>query len=89
MTYRHYNCVFFNIIDGNTAECLKHKKTFLNINGFKRHCDDLVLNPLEFISHLLYSKENDKGNTSITWRETDKKAEKILDKYFFAGMNLK
>lgn len=88
MTYRHYNCVFFNVIDGNTAECLKHKKTFLNINGFKEHCDDLVLSPLEFISHLLYCKERDKGNRSITWMETDKKAEKILDEYFFAGMKI-
>lgn len=86
MTYRHYDCVFFNSTDENTAECLKHKKTFVNIGGFQRHCDDLVLTPLEFISHLLFSKEMEKGNTGITWMETDKKAEKILADYFFAGM---
>ena len=85
MTYRHYDCVFFNR-NGNTAECLKHKKTFINIGGFQRHCDDLILTPLEFISHLLFSKEREKGNTGITWIETDKKAEKILADYFFAGM---
>lgn len=91
MTYRHFDCVYFNIIDGNTAECLKHKTTFVNIytiGGFQNHCNDFVLTPLKFISHLLYNNEKNGGNASITWVETDEKAKKILKKYGFAGMEI-
>ena len=92
MTYRHFDCIFFNVIDGNTAECLKHKKTFVNIHtigGYQRHCDDLVLTPLGLVSHLLFAKEREKGNCNITWNETDEKAKSILNEYGFAGMKLK
>ena len=91
MTYRHFDCVFCNFLDGNTAECLKHKKSFVNISnigGFQKHCDDFVLTPLGFISHLLYAKERNNGNTSVLWSETDEKAKEILAKYGFAGMTI-
>ena len=89
MTYRHFDCVFFNILDGNTAECLKNKKTFENISGYQRHCEDFILTPLKFISHLLYAKEISNGNMDVLWSETDKRAESILVDYGFAGMKLK
>ena len=91
MTYRHFDCVFFNVLDGDTAECLKHKKTFVNIDtigGFQRHCDDFILTPLGLVSHLLYAKERNNGNMNVLWSETDKKAKVVLDEYGFAGMRL-
>ena len=84
MTYRHFDCIYFNVIDGKTAECLKHKKTFVNIyniGGFQNHCNDLTLTSRGLISHILYAKEHEKGNNRITWDVTDKKAEEILKKY--------
>lgn len=55
MTYRHFDWVYFNIIDGNAVECLKHKTTFVNIytiGRFQRHCNDFILTPISFVSYL-------------------------------------
>jgi len=54
MTYRHFDWVYFNIIDGNAVECLKHKTTFVNIytiGRFQRHCNDFILTPVSFVSY--------------------------------------
>lgn len=86
MTYRCVDCVFSEIRDKQTCEmaCLKHKKT---VRCMDNHCNDLILIPLMFLSHLCYHQNYDyvkKGK--FDWSGADQMAEKLLDESGFAGM---
>ena len=86
MTYRCVDCVFSEVNDKQFCDmtCLKHRKTVKCMNN---HCDDLILRPFQFLSHLVYASNRVKGDPSkFSWSDADCMAKDILDKYAFAGM---
>jgi hypothetical protein len=49
------------------------------------HCDELILRPFQFVSHLCYAY-NHEDEPEFTWNHADSMAKRILDEYGFAGM---
>ena len=86
MTYRCVDCVFSEIKDKKNCSmlCLKHKKETTCMTNC---CEDLILVPLMFISHIVYAMDKDKGS-QLSWIESDRKTKEILSKYGFYGMEV-
>lgn len=89
MTYRCSDCVFSERIKGKfcSMKCLKHNETVKCMNF---HCDDLILKPLQFISHLAYAHnyEDHVKKGTFDWAGADQMAREHLEKHGFAGMTV-
>ena len=89
MTYRCSDCVFSEVIDRKfcSMKCLKHDKT---VKCMEIHCDDLILKPFQFISHLCYASNYEKyvKKGKFNWCDADSMASDILHVHGFAGMTL-
>ena len=87
MTYRCVDCVYSEILDKKSCEmkCLKYDK---NTWCMKNCCDELILKPPLFISHLIYAYRK-KHERDYNWSDCDKEAEKILKEHGFYGMIIK
>ncbi len=83
MTYRCVDCVFSEVNDKQFCDmtCLKHRKT---VKCMDNHCDDLILRPFQFVSHLCYVH----NQPDFTWRHADSMAKGILEMHGFAGMQI-
>ena len=79
MTDRHIHCVYFQYIDPNdiSGYCLLKSKKIKY--GFKPHCDDYVLRPMELLSYFLKHE-----HYCEDWECADKKALDYIDR---AGWN--
>lgn len=77
MTDRHIHCVYFHYDDPNNieGECLLKNET---VEGFKPHCDCIVLRPQLLLSYFL-KHEHYCGD----WECADRKALEYLDKVGF------
>lgn len=86
MVYRCVHCVYAEVIDKQTCDmkCLKKNEI---IKCMDNCCNELILIPLYFLSHLLYVSNKEKGTTQ-SWFDCDRKAKNILDKYGFYGMTV-
>ena len=78
MTDRHLHCVYFqyNSTKGLKGYCLLKNKKIKH--GFRNHCDDYVLRPIELLSYYL-RHEGYCGD----WECADKKALEYLDRIGF------
>lgn len=89
MTYRCNDCVYSEIIDKNKCDmkCLKHGDIVQCMNN---HCDDLILKPFQFVSHLCYASNYEKYVKAgkFNWSDADSMASDILHVHGFAGMTL-
>lgn len=89
MTYRCVDCVYSEIIDKNTCDmkCLKHDKS---IKCMDNHCNDLILEPVRFLSHISYHYNYEKyvKKGKFDWKAADKMAIDHLEKFGFAGMTV-
>lgn len=89
MTYRCSDCVFSEVIDRKfcSMKCLKHDKT---VKCMEIHCDDLILKPFQFVSHLCYTSNYEKyvKKGKFNWCDADSMASDILHVHGFAGMTL-
>lgn len=86
MTYRCVDCVYSEIVDKKecTMKCIKKD---INVFCMKNCCEELILTPQLFISHLIYASSK-KQNNYIGWNESDKKAKQILKEHGFYGMQI-
>ena len=86
MTYRCVDCVYSEVIDKYSCdmECIKKRE---EVKCMQNCCEDLILKPVLFVSHLIYS-ENLKKNNRKDWSFCDDKARRILIKHGFYGMRV-
>lgn len=86
MTYRCADCVYSEPTD-NLCEmkCIKHDGEI--VKCMNNHCDDLILRPFQFISHLCFVT-NRKGSEEYSWSDAEKLAIHLLENMGFAGMTL-
>lgn len=89
MTYRCSDCVFSEVIDRKfcSMKCLKHDKT---VKCMEIHCDNLILKPFQFVSHLCYASNYEKyvKKGKFNWCDADSMASDILHVHGFAGMTV-
>ena len=87
MTYRCNDCVYSEILNKNNCDmrCLKHGDIVQCMNN---HCDDLILRPFQFLSHISYVHNYEKyvKKGKFDWAGADQMAREHLEKYGFAGM---
>lgn len=86
MTYRCRYCVYAEILDRKVCDmkCLKHDKI---VKCMDNHCEDLILEPRLFLSHLFIAHNRELFKQGkISWSDADTLADSYLIKYGFAGM---
>lgn len=78
MTDRHLHCVYFQYFNPNDTDgwCLLKNKHIER--GYERHCDKIVLRPMEILSYFL--KHN---HYCEDWECADKKALEYLERSGF------
>lgn len=86
MTYRCVDCVYSEIIDKGSCEMCCLKKD-VKVFCMQNCCEELILKPVMFISHLIYAYHH-KQNKKIDWFESDEQAKSILREYGFYGMGV-
>lgn len=86
MTYRCVDCVFSEVIDKYSCDmiCLKRRE---EVKCMQNCCEELILIPIMFVSHLIYAQDKEK-NKRVNWNDSDKKAKALLKKYGFYGMEV-
>ena len=86
MTYRCIDCVYSEVMDNHSCNmnCIKKRE---EVKCMQYCCEDLILKPLLFISHLIYSINLKKDN-QVDWSFCDDKARKLLKEHGFYGMGV-
>ena len=78
MSDRHIHCVYFQFDSPNnvSGHCLLKNKTIKE--GYKLHCDSIVLRPMEILSYFLKHE-----HYCEDWECADKKALEYLERIGF------